>query len=60
MGCISMYCSKCGKRIPDDSNLCPYCGSEVDEEIKEESTETDLIKVKLNRKSYMACHRKIG
>ena len=44
MGGISMYCSKCGKRIPDDSSLCPYCGSEVDEEIKEESTETEFNK----------------
>ena len=21
-----MYCQKCGKEIPNDSNLCPYCG----------------------------------
>lgn len=24
-----MYCRKCGKEIPDDSNVCPYCGVEV-------------------------------
>ena len=24
-----MYCRKCGKYIPDDSNVCPYCGEEV-------------------------------
>lgn len=21
-----MYCRNCGKEIPDDSNVCPYCG----------------------------------
>lgn len=21
-----MYCPKCGASIPDDSNICPYCG----------------------------------
>ena len=21
-----MYCRKCGHEIPDDSNVCPYCG----------------------------------
>ncbi len=24
-----MYCRKCGKTIPDDSNYCNYCGGEV-------------------------------
>ena len=24
-----MYCRKCGKYIPDDSNVCPYCGVDV-------------------------------
>ena len=24
-----MYCRKCGKRIPDDSNYCQHCGSKV-------------------------------
>ena len=24
-----MYCRKCGKYIPDDSNVCPYCGEDV-------------------------------
>lgn len=22
-----MFCTKCGKRIPDDSAYCPYCGA---------------------------------
>lgn len=24
-----MYCQKCGKEIPNDSNLCPYCGASL-------------------------------
>lgn len=24
-----MYCSQCGKQIPDDSSFCPECGSKV-------------------------------
>ena len=24
-----MFCRKCGKAIPDDSNFCPYCGETV-------------------------------
>lgn len=24
-----MYCNYCGKVIPDDSNLCAYCGKRV-------------------------------
>lgn len=24
-----MYCNRCGKGIPEDANLCSYCGSRV-------------------------------
>ncbi len=24
-----MYCNKCGKQIPDDSNFCPKCGNTI-------------------------------
>lgn len=24
-----MYCRNCGKQIPNDANLCPYCGTSV-------------------------------
>ncbi len=24
-----MYCGKCGKQIPDDSNFCSYCGNTI-------------------------------
>ncbi|MEM2352306.1 MAG: zinc ribbon domain-containing protein [Thermoproteota archaeon] len=25
-----MYCPKCGRQIPDDANICPYCGVRVE------------------------------
>jgi RNA polymerase subunit RPABC4/transcription elongation factor Spt4 len=24
-----MFCSKCGREIPDDARFCSYCGCEV-------------------------------
>lgn len=24
-----MFCKYCGKQIPDDANVCPYCGKET-------------------------------
>jgi DNA-directed RNA polymerase subunit RPC12/RpoP len=24
-----MYCPSCGRQIPDDANICPYCGFQV-------------------------------
>lgn len=29
-----MYCSICGKQIPEDANLCPYCGNKIKDEKK--------------------------
>lgn len=34
-----MFCSNCGKEIPDGSEFCPYCGTNLNEEIKKEKTE---------------------
>lgn len=34
-----MQCSNCGKAIPDDANLCPYCGNKISGKM-EESTAT--------------------
>jgi len=25
-----MYCSKCGKKIPENSKFCRYCGGAID------------------------------
>lgn len=32
-----MFCRKCGKAIPDDSNFCPYCGETISLEISDSS-----------------------
>ncbi len=24
-----MFCSKCGKKIPEDSSFCPFCGENI-------------------------------
>ena len=26
---MTLYCSKCGKQIPENAKFCPYCGEEV-------------------------------
>lgn len=31
-----MYCTHCGKEIPDDSLVCGFCGQEVEESVKQE------------------------
>lgn len=31
-----MYCKKCGKEIPEDSKICPYCDEPTTETVKEE------------------------
>ena len=38
-----MYCSKCGKFIPDNSKFCKYCGSIVNTK-KDEKNEQTLVK----------------
>lgn len=38
-----MYCSKCGKLIPDNSKFCKYCGSIVNTK-KDEKNEQTLVK----------------
>ena len=36
-----MFCPKCGKRISDDSDYCPFCGSEIFEEERPTRPEVD-------------------
>ncbi|MBS7618969.1 zinc ribbon domain-containing protein [Candidatus Bathyarchaeota archaeon] len=24
-----MFCPNCGRQIPDDANICPYCGFQL-------------------------------
>ncbi len=37
-----MYCTYCGKEIPDDSLFCEFCGNRVDEEPVEENTQEEV------------------
>ena len=34
-------CDECGREIPEDSEFCPYCGVEFDEEDEEEEDEEE-------------------
>ena len=36
-----MFCPKCGKRISDDSEYCPFCGAEIFEEERPTRPEVD-------------------
>ena len=40
-----MYCQQCGTQLPDKSNFCPKCGSNI---AQAASTKTTLIKQKYN------------
>ena len=44
-----MYCRKCGKYIPDDSNVCPYCGVDVitNNDFREEKKTNGMVKYTL-------------
>jgi uncharacterized membrane protein YvbJ len=33
-----MFCSQCGKQIPDNSNLCEHCGSPIIINTKKETS----------------------
>jgi len=42
---MSKICSKCGKKIPHDSNICPYCGNNFNEIMMDNDKEkTNSIK----------------
>ena len=43
-----MYCTKCGKQIPDDSKFCPACGNTItnNNSSKTKSTDTTAKKAK--------------
>ena len=36
-----MFCTKCGRKIPDDAEFCPYCGRKID---KIKNLEDDSVK----------------
>jgi RNA polymerase subunit RPABC4/transcription elongation factor Spt4 len=48
-----MYCTECGLQVPDDAQICPYCGENLEEVVniikdkvivgKEPSSDSDII-----------------
>jgi phage shock protein C len=46
-----MYCNYCGKVIPDDANLCAYCGTRVGGVIGRKR----LVRSRANRKIAGVC-----
>ena len=38
-----MFCKKCGKRIPNDSEYCSYCGASGNGIVKKVESPTDKI-----------------
>lgn len=38
-----MFCTKCGKRIPDDSVFCPFCGANVSDAEQSAPDETRVM-----------------
>jgi len=47
-----MYCNYCGKVIPDDANLCAYCGKRVTGVIARKR----LVRPRHGRKVAGVCH----
>ncbi len=47
-----MYCNYCGKVIPDDSNLCAYCGTRVGPSV---ACRHRLMRPRVNRKIAGVC-----
>jgi len=46
-----MYCNYCGKVIPDDANLCAYCGKRVEGVVARER----LVRPRQDRKFASVC-----
>ena len=42
---MSKLCTKCGQVLEDNVLVCPYCGKEVENEIKEETNINDIIEI---------------
>lgn len=50
-----MDCSKCGKQIPEDANLCPYCGNKIKKETKEEKPKEKVYGVSAKSRTLSMC-----
>lgn len=50
-----MYCDKCGKKIPGDSNFCRFCGHQLAATIESQAeSQTDRERTQLSRKTIAA------
>ena len=36
---MSLFCMHCGREIPNDAEFCPYCGSVVNREVRQQTEE---------------------
>ena len=51
-----MFCTNCGKEIPDTSQFCTYCGSAVNQKNLIQTTSQKNIKAVFNRpKKFVGC-----
>ncbi len=37
-----MFCSKCGQKLPEDANSCPYCGNTI---VRTSNNQTQATKI---------------
>lgn len=47
-----MYCSKCGKEIPNNSQFCQHCGNRLEIDIQQENQEIEIKQGKVIIHSY--------
>jgi len=47
-----MFCKDCGKRIPDDSKFCPYCGASMVEVANVEDKRQSDVEVRIDSHRY--------
>ncbi|MCI7331872.1 MAG: TM2 domain-containing protein [Selenomonadaceae bacterium] len=50
-----MYCKYCGKSIPDDANVCPYCGRDLVSEKKEPEEKIYYVSAQSRTKALILC-----
>lgn len=55
-----MFCTKCGKEIPDESRFCTFCGTEIENvnqqsnvNTQSDTTNSKMIKLTVTRKKRM-------
>ena len=46
-----MFCTKCGREIPDDANVCPFCGQLVIDEQEPDFSDKIIYETKAETNS---------